>query len=109
MIYQLRTYWAAPGKAEALHARFRNLTTRIFARHGMEMLGFWSPQPVTEESGDLVYLMRFASVEALEAGWNAFRADPEWIAGRAESEKDGTLVTKITNYVLSPTDYSALK
>jgi hypothetical protein len=108
VIYELRTYWAAPGKLDALHERFRSLTLRVFARHQMEVVGFWAPQPADEASGDIVYLMAFPSVEALEAAWAAFRADPEWQSGKAASEADGTLVTKLTSRVLAPTDYSPL-
>ena len=106
MIYELRTYWAAPGKAEAMHNRFRTLTLGIFERHQMEVMGFWTPVPVTPESGDLVYLLRFPNVESMEAAWDAFRADPQWIEGKAASETEGTLVVKLTSTVLQPTDYS---
>lgn len=106
MIDQLRTYWAAAGKAEAMHARFRDLTVGLFARHGMEMVGFWVPNPVTEESGDLVYMLRFADEAAMEKAWAGFRDDPDWVAGKAASEVAGPLVVKISNYVLTATDYS---
>ena len=109
MIYQLRTYWAAPGKREALHERFRNLTLRIFARHEMDVVGFWTPEPVTDQSGDLVYLLRFPSQATLDAAWAAMRGDPEWQQGKAASEADGPLVERIENQVLVPTDYSPLK
>jgi hypothetical protein len=109
MIYELRTYWAAAGKAEAMHRRFRDLTRGVFARHGMDMVGFWRPEPATTESGDLVYILRFPDLAAKEAAWAAFRADPEWIAGKAASEEQGTLVEKLTSTILLPTDYSPLK
>jgi hypothetical protein len=105
VIYELRTYWAAPGKIENLHQRFRSLTLGVFARHGMEVVGFWTPTPATDESGDLVYIMRFADEAAKEAAWDAFRADPQWIEGKAASEKDGALVVKLTSIVLQSTDY----
>jgi hypothetical protein len=108
MIYELRTYWAAPGKIEALHKRFSGLTLGIFARHQMEVVGFWTPEPATEESGDLVYILRFADEAALRAAWDAFRADPEWRAGKAASEANGTLVTRLTSQILQPTSYSPL-
>jgi alkylation response protein AidB-like acyl-CoA dehydrogenase len=106
MIYELRTYWAAPGKIEALHRRFRTLTLGIFKRHAMHVVGFWTPVPVTADSGDLVYMLRFADEEQMKAAWEAFRADAEWIAGKAATETDGTLVTKLTSIVLQATDYS---
>jgi hypothetical protein len=109
MIYELRTYWAAPGKHEALHSRFRDLTLRIFARHNMQVVGFWTPNPETEESGSLVYMLTFASEEAMKQAWDAMRADPEWRQGKAATEVDGPLVTRLTSQVLRPTDYSPLQ
>ncbi|MDZ4721899.1 MAG: NIPSNAP family protein [Roseiflexaceae bacterium] len=109
MIYELRTYWAAPGKQEALHHRFQNLTLGIFARHTMQVVGFWVPNPITEETGDLVYLMAFADQQALEQAWAAFRADPDWQEGRAASEINGSLVTRVVSTILTPTTYSVLQ
>jgi len=106
MIYELRTYWAAPGKSENLHARFRNLTMGVFKRLNMEVVGFWRPVEPTAESGDLVYVLRFADEAAMKAAWEAFRADPEWIAGRAASETDGKLAERVTSVVLLATDYA---
>jgi len=109
MIYELRTYWAAPGKTEALHNRFRNLTLGLFTRHNMQVVGFWTPTTVTPESGDLVYMMAFADQAALTTLWNDFRADPDWQAGKAASEVNGVLVVKVVSVVLQPTDYSVLQ
>jgi hypothetical protein len=106
MIYEIRTYWAAPGKIENLHQRFRSLTLGLFKRHRMELVGFWTPVPATPESGDLVYIMRFEDEEAKKAAWGAFQNDPDWIAGKAASEVDGSLVEKLTSVVLKLTDYS---
>lgn len=106
MIYELRTYWAAPGKIENLHRRFRELTLRIFERHHMEVVGFWTPCCATPESGDLVYILRFNNEEDKKAAWEAFQNDSEWIEGKAASEKDGKLVDHLTSQLLSLTDYS---
>lgn len=106
MIYELRTYWAAPGKIEALHNRFRTLTLGVFQRHNMEVVGFWTPQPATPESGDLIYILCFDNEAAQTAAWEAFRQDPEWINGKAASEVNGPLVDHITSVLMNPTDYS---
>ena len=44
-IYELRTYTCEPGKLDALKARFRDHTVRIFNKHGMErrLLGARGP------------------------------------------------------------------
>ena len=39
-VFELRTYVCNEGKLDALKARFRDHTIRIFARHGMES---WAP------------------------------------------------------------------
>jgi hypothetical protein len=109
MIYELRTYWASPGKAEALHTRFRTLTLGLFARHSMQVVGFWAPTADREANGDLVYLMAFPSQEAGATAWAAFRADPDWLAGKAASEVDGVLAARVTSVFMAPTDYSPMQ
>lgn len=109
MIYELRTYWAAEGKLEALNNRFRNVTLAIFAKYDMKVVGFWTPTEPTEETGSLVYLLAFESADAMKKAWDAFREDPDWVNGRAASEVNGRLVTKLTSVVLDPTDYSPAK
>ena len=106
MIYELRTYWAAPGKIDNLHERFRSLTMGLFKRYNMEVVGFWTPTPVTPDSGDLVYVLRFADEAAKAAAWKSFGSDPEWIEGKAASEVDGTLVVKLTSVLMECTDYA---
>lgn len=34
--------------------------------------------------------------------------DPEWLKARTETEKDGQIVAKVTNYILAPTPYSSV-
>jgi hypothetical protein len=109
LIYELRTYWAAPGKREVLHNRFRSLTLGLFDRHNMQVVGFWTPEPATEATGDLVYILAFSDPDALTQAWNAFRADPDWQAGKAASEVGGVLASKVTSVLLQPTDYSPLQ
>lgn len=109
MIFELRTYWAAQGKLDALNARFRNITMGLFARHNIKVVGFWTPLQATPESGDLIYVLAFDDQAALTAAWSAFREDPEWKAGRAASEVDGPLTSKVTSVVMHATDYSPVK
>ncbi|HKX28956.1 MAG TPA: NIPSNAP family protein [Blastocatellia bacterium] len=108
--YELRTYHAAPGKLEALHARFRNHTMKLFKKHKIEVVGFWGP--TDKEAGsenELVYLLVFPSRAARDQAFDNFRADPEWIAVRTESEKNGKLTDKIDSLFLMASDYSPVK
>ena len=43
MVYELRTYWAHPGKEDAMHARFADHTINLFRAHGMTVVGFGHP------------------------------------------------------------------
>src|SRR5262245_44983851 len=107
-VFELRTYHANPGKMAALHARFRDHTCKLFEKHGMTCLGFWSPIDKTESEEVLVYLLAFPSKEAADKSWKAFREDPDWKRVKDESEKDGPLVKKVDSKFLTPTDYSKL-
>jgi hypothetical protein len=111
-VYELRTYYAASGKLEALHARFRNHTIEIFKKHGMGIVAFWVPvdQATGAATGNtLVYILSYPSLNARKQAWDEFGKDPEWVAVKTESEKDGKLVDKVDSLFLAPTDYSPMK
>src|SRR5712675_2421364 len=93
-VFEMRTYTAAEGKLDALHARFRDHTNKIFAKHGMETIGYWTPAEGEKSKNTLIYILAFPSKEAVVQSWKDFRDDPEWKAAAAESEKDGKLVAK---------------
>jgi hypothetical protein len=106
--FELRTYHAAPGKLEALNARFRDHTCALFKKHGMEVVGFWIPTDQGAED-TLVYMLAHKSREEAKQSWKDFQADPEWIKVRTASEVNGKLTEKIESVFLSATDYSPLK
>ena len=108
-VFEMRTYYAAPGKMEALHARFRDHTCKLFEKHGMTIVGFWSPSDPKEAEKKMVYLLAFPSREAANKAWAGFRDDPAWKAARDASEKEGKLVDKVESVFLTATDYSPIK
>jgi len=108
-VYELRVYHASPGKLEALHARFRDHTCKLFQKHGMELIAFWTPTDGEEAKDTLIYIVAFPSVEAQKKAWQAFRADPEWIKVKADSETEGSLTTKVESKNLKATDYSPMR
>ncbi len=105
-VYELRTYTTAPDKLPVLLERFGKHNLPIFERHGIELVGAWTPMD-PEEPERLVYLVSFPSREAAKASWKAFGSDPEWqeIFGK-EKEEHTTVVTKAESVFLAPTDYS---
>ena len=107
MIYELRIYEAVPGKLSALHARFANHTLGFFSRHGIKVVGFWTEEVGT--SNNLVYILGYEDWADREKRWTAFMNDPDWLKVRAETEKEGPLVTRVHNRILRPTLYSPMK
>ena len=107
--FELRTYYANPGKLEDLHRRFREHTIRLFEKHGMTIVGFWAPTAPAAATNTLVYILAYPSDEAREASWKAFGNDPEWRAARDASERNGKLVAKVESVMMKATDYSAAK
>jgi len=107
--YELRTYTAVAGRLPNLHARFRNHAVPLLTKHGMKLLGFWTP---IDKPDTLVYLVEHESREAAQKSWTAFRADPEWLKARKASEEEaggGSLTEKVESVFMMPTDYSAMK
>ena len=107
-VFEMRTYTALPGRLDALHKRFRENTNSIFVRHGMSLIGYWTPSEGPEANNTLVYILAYPSMAAREASWKAFREDPAWKSAQAASEKDGKIVEKVESKFLTPTDYSPL-
>src|SRR5438045_5015078 len=94
-VFELRTYTAMPGKIDALHARFRDHTIKLFEKHHMTVIGFWRPTDEEQAKRQLVYLLAFPSQEAAAKSWKDFQADPEWKAVKEASEKNGSLVERV--------------
>ncbi len=110
-VFELRTYVTEPGRLDALNARFRDHTCKLFQKHGIELVGFWTPQDEKDgKKTTLIYVLAYPSREAAKASWAAFQADPEWQKARADSEKDGKILAKAPGSIyLDPTDYSPAK
>jgi hypothetical protein len=108
-VYELRVYHTNPGKLEALHARFRDHTCKLFQKHGIELIGFWTPIQGEEAKNTLYYILAFPNAEAQQKAWQGFRDDPDWKKAKADSEKDGVLVNKVDSTNLKATDYSPLR
>lgn len=108
--FELRTYTASPGKLEALHARFRDHTVKLFAKHGITQIGYWTPSDKTKGADHtLIYLLAHQSPEAAAASFKTFRADPAWLEAKQASEVNGPLASKVESLFMAPTDYSPLK
>ncbi len=104
-VYEMRVYYAADGKLDALNARFRDHTMKLFENHGIKNVAYFVPEGENPEH-KLIYFLSYPSREAREKSWKEFMADPDWQKAWKDSEKNGKLVTKVESTFLEPTDYS---
>lgn len=113
-VIEMRTYTASPGKLDNLNARFRDHTLKLFEKHGMTNLGYYTPLAgTTGADNTLIYFLAHKSTDAAKASWDAFRKDADWTAARTASEQKagGSLTTQggVKTVFLKPTDYSPMK
>ena len=105
-LFEMRTYTTAEGRLDALHKRFREHTNKLFVKHGMTLVGYWTP---TDKPETLVYILAYPNMEARAKSWKGFMGDEAWKKAWADSKKDGPVVTKVVNQFLNPTDYSPIR
>ena len=108
MIYELRIYSCLPGRLPALLKRFETATIKIWEKHGIKPAGFWTVL-IGNGNHDLYYFIAWESLADREKKWATFQADPAWIAARAESERDGPILTNVNSMLLTPTAFSTVK
>jgi hypothetical protein len=105
-VYELRIYHAYDGKLDDLLRRFREHTTKLFEKHGIKNVAYWTPTDEPLKGKTLVYILAHPSRDAATANWQAFRDDPEWQSVRDKSEANGKLVEKIDSTFMVLTDFS---
>ncbi len=105
MLYELRVYHATPRRLPDLLKRFETTTVRLFEKHGIRQLGYWTVA-IGEASSDLIYALQWESLAERDQRFAAFQSDPEWIAARRRSKENGPLVASVVNSILTPTPFS---
>lgn len=108
-VFELRTYTTEEGRLDALNKRFRDHTTRLFEKHGMTNVGYWTPTDEPRSRDTLIYVLAHDNREAAKKSWVGFLNDPEWHQVRDASEADGKIVKKVESVFMKATDYSGIK
>jgi hypothetical protein len=106
VVYELRVYHCYEGKLPDLLKRFREHTTKIFEKHGMKNVAYWTPTDEPQKSNTLIYILAHPSRAAAATNWKAFSADPEWQAVQKASESNGKIVEKVDSTFMALTDFS---
>ena len=119
-IYEMRVYYTYDGKFNDIISRFENHTTKLFDKHGFNIVGYWTTlrkdsisfadKFIFQNDGKeaLVYIVSFKDMKKRDESWDNFINDPEWIRVFEESRKDGPIVKEIEQVFLSPTIFSNL-
>jgi hypothetical protein len=105
-VYELRIYHLNEGMQAGILERFRTKETAIFARYGMHGVGYWVPTDEPLAGRTLTYMLRHKSRAAAKESWAKFSADPEWVALKAETEKNGAFVKLHESTFMTLTDFS---
>jgi len=108
-VFEIRTYHTLPGRLDALHKRFREHTMKIFEKHGMTNVAYWTFEDSPARENTLIYVISHASREQAKKNWADFNADPEWQKVSADSQLDGKIVEKVESVFVDATDYSPLR
>lgn len=91
--FEIRKYYAHPGKLPDLLKRFENHTMRLFEKAGMENIIYLIPEENADNS--MTYILGYPDAEARDKMWKSFSDDPEWKKAYEESHVNGPLVAKV--------------
>ncbi|GEM_PF-484478 len=104
-LQQLRIYEINRDNRGPFHDRFRDHALRIMQRHGFTVLDMWESD--TGDRLQFVYLLSWPDEATMEARWEAFLADGEWIAiKRRTAAESGQLVREANGQPLARLSYS---
>jgi hypothetical protein len=108
-VFELRTYTCLPNRLPNLITRFKDHTVKLFEKHHMENIAYFTSIEKDNVQAKLVYLLAHKSEEEAAKSWAAFRSDPVWVAARDASEQDGKIVEKVESVFMNPLVFSKIK
>jgi hypothetical protein len=105
-VFELRVYHAVPGKLPVMESRFRDKTSKVLARHNLNVVGYW----VTEDGSDgsFIFLLAHKSREEAKKNWDAMGVDPEF-QEIVKSEQAEKTLERADVTSMRPTDFSPLQ
>ena len=107
-VFELRIYHALPGKVPALDSRFRDTTSKLLAKHDLNVVGYWVPEDPAAWDNMFIFMLAHASRAEAKKNWEAFAADPGFQEVLKFEQADKT-VEKIDTTYMRPTDFSPMK
>ena len=107
-VFELRIYHTVPGKEPALESRFRDTTSKLLAKHDLNVVGYWVPEDPPTWDNTFIFMVAHASREDAKKNWAAFAADPGF-QQVIKSEQAEKTVEKVDVTYMRPTDFSPTK
>ena len=105
-VYELRIYHANDGKLDALLARFRDHTNKIFAKHHMRAIAYWTPTDDPAKTNTLIYILEHPSRDAAKQTGKPSKTMKNGRAVKAKSEENGKLVDHVDSTYMALTPFS---
>src|SRR5580700_5718170 len=107
-VFELRLYHTLPGKVPALESRFRDTTSKLLAKHDLNVVGYWVPEGAPAWENTFIYIVAHNSREEAKKKWDALRTDPAF-QQMAKSEQTEKLVERVDITYMRPSDFSPMK
>ena len=108
-VFEMHVYHTVPGKAQALESRFRGTTSKLLAKHGLNIVGYWVAEDTPGWDNAFIFIVAHSSREEAKKNWDAMRADPDFQELIRENSEPATkLVEKIDVIYMRPTDFSPM-
>src|SRR5262249_7203332 len=107
-LFELRIYHTVPGKVPALESQFRDTTSKLLAKHNLNVVGYWVPEGSPESDNTFIFLVAHSSADEAKKNYAAMMADPDFQAIIKAGQTD-KLVEKIDRTYMRPTDFSPMK
>lgn len=107
-LFELRVYHVVPGKMPTMESRFRQTTSKLLAKHNLNVVGYWTSEESTGSDNTFVFLLSHQNREEARKNWNAMGTDPDFLEVIKSEQTDKTLEKAEVMYML-PTDFSAMK
>jgi hypothetical protein len=106
-VFELRIYHTVPGKVTALESRFRDVTAKLLAKHGLNVVGYWVPEDAPWDN-TFIFMLAHSSRAEAKQNWNEFATDRAF-QEVVKSELTEKTVEKMDVTYMHATDFSPMK
>jgi NIPSNAP len=107
-LFELRVYHDVAGKLPVMEARFREKTSKILARHHLNVVGYWVTTDRSESENSFIFMLAHQTREEAKKNWEGVRSDPEFQEIEKAEQAEKTL-EKAELIYMRPTDFSPMK